>query len=369
MIDINLDPVVSGLLPVQMRDKLTAEIAAHKEMQTSLTNDQRRANISAAHQPGADPRLIAALAAAREEVIRLNVWAENIVLALFAYQSLENDEWVQKVNRRDQKFNVLETHTHGLAPRQSFAVEHDTARYKVDRYSTGVIEYPVEDGLLGRIEVMDEVNRDLIRSWDNLINDTLDPLVTAAMASFTAGTTYVRDSRFISATLPTTNVMSSTSEAAFTFEIFKEIVEHYDLLGKQLRLIRLNPTEMRDTWGWQDKVSSAASGTQDARELVSTRIKDDIVTTGRPSGAILGRSVTYLLDPTYAKKKLQIFSTEPVGTFYEKPNLSRVTDIDELLMQAMYQKENVRGVQKSGNWLGLIYGPDVLNVAEITFES
>jgi|GEM_PF-6740352 len=366
MINIALNPIVGKLLPPSMKDKLVAEIAAHKEAQASKTNDQRRAIIAAAHAPGADPRLRAELAAAREKVIRLNVWAENIDLALFAQESLEDDEWIQVVNRRDQALNVLETHHHGMAPKQSFAVEHDTTRYKVDRYDTGVIEYPTEDGLLGRLDVADEVNRDLIRSWDIVINTNLRTLIAAAITAFTSAA-YVRDSRITG--MPTTNDLSVSCGSSFTFEVYKEAVEHFDLLGKTLRLIRMHPSEMRDTWAWQDKVSSTGSGSQDARELTTTRVKEGIIDAGRPTGAILGRDVTYLLDPTFAAGELQLFSNEPCGTFYDKPGLGQVFDLDELHMMAMYQKQNVRGVLKAGHWKGLIVGPDVLNVAQLELAS
>lgn len=368
MINVALNPIVAGLLPPKRKEKLVAEIAAHEEAQASKTDDERRAIIAAAHAPGADPRLRAELAAARERVIRLNVWADNVDLALFAQEDLADDEWIQVVNRRDQAFNVLETHVHGMAPKQSFAVEHDTTRYKVDRFDTGVIEYPTEDGLLGRLNVADEVNRDLIRSWDILINTNLRALIAAAITAFTAGTTYVRDSRITG--MPTTNDLSLSTGNYFTFEAFKECVDHYDLLGKALRLIRMHPSLMRDTWDWQHLVSdSAGGGADDARTLITTRVKEGIMDTGRPSGAILGRNVTYLLDPTFADGELQIFSNEPCGTFYEKPGLAQVFDLDELFMMGMFQKQNVRGVLKAGHFKGLIVGPDALNVAQLELAS
>ncbi len=368
MINVQLNPIVDALR--SEKDPIRAQIVALAEKQAAITNDQRVAAIKAAHQPGADPALRVALAAAREEVIRLSVHAENMVLPLFANVPLENDDdWVQKVNRQDQTFAVYETHEHGEAPEPSFALPMSTQRYNLKRYDTGIIDYPTEDGILGRIDVADEVNRDAIRAWNNEINDTLDPLITAGLGAFTDGQTYVRDTRFVSATLPTTNVLSNTGEGAFTFEIYKDMVEQFDLLGKALRLIRLNPTEMRDTWAWQHLVSTTGSGSQDGTTMITTRIKDEILKTGRPMGTLLGRNVTYLLDPTYAKKKIQGFSNEPAGNFYSKPMLDLVEDFNEHEMKIMRKGANKRGIEKSGYWLGLIYGPDVLNFAEETFDN
>ncbi len=368
MIKVQLNPIVDMLRPAD--DPIRARIEALALAQSLITDDERRATLIAAHQPGADPRLRVALAAAREEIINLSVHAENFVLTFFENVEMGvGDDWVQKVNRQDQTLQVYETHTYGEAPQPSFATPRSTDRYNLDRYSTGVIDYPSEHGILGRIDVSDLVNMDMIRAWDNQINDTLDPLLSAALTAFTPGTTYVRDTRFVSATLPTTNVLANTDEAAFTFEIYKDIVEHFDLLGKELRLIRMNPTEKRDTWAWQHLVSTTGSGSQDGSEMITTKIKEGLLDTGSPQGQLLGRTPVFLLDPTYPKKKLQIFSAQPAGKFYSRPHLDLVEDFTEHDMKIMRMGANTRGVEKSGYWLGLIYGPDPLNFAEMTFET
>ena len=369
MITVQLNPIVAALRPAN--DPIRARIAALAEAQEGITDDMRRAAIIAAHQPGADPAIRVALAAAREEIINLSVHADNIVLALFnnVEMAIDGEDWVQKVNRQDQTFQVYETHTHGEAPQPSYAQPKSTDRYDLDRYATGIIDYPSQHGILGNIDVSDDVNKDMIRAWDNQINDTLDPLITAGLGAFSAGTTYVRDTRFVASTLPTTNVLSNTGEGSFTFEIYKDIVEHFDLLGDELTIVRLNPTEMRDTWAWQHLVSTTSNGSQDGREMITTEIKEGIIREGMPRGAILGRTPIFLKDPTFAKKKLQIFGLKKAGNFYSKPFLDLVQDFDEKDMLMMLKGSNLRGVQKSGYWLGLIYGPDALNFAEITFDN
>ncbi len=366
MITVKLNPIVAALRPAD--DPIRARITALAEAQDGVTDDMRREAIIAAHQPHADPALRVALAAAREEIINLSVHADNIVLALFNNVEMAvGDDWVQKVNRQDQTFQVYETHTYGEAPQPSYAQPKSTDMYILDRYATGVIDYPSQHGIMGNIDVSDDVNNDMIRAWNNQINDTLDPLITAGLGSFSAGTTYVRDTRFVSATLPTTNVLTNTGEGAFTFEIYKDIVEHFDLLGMELKIIRLNPTEMRDTWAWQHLVSTTGSGSQDGREMITTSIKEGIIKDGMPRGTLLGRTPMFIKDPTYTKKKLQIFAG-PAGNFYSKPHLDVVMDFDEKDMKIMRVGSNTRGVEKSGYWLGLIYGPDVLNFAEMEFE-
>ena len=263
---------------------------------------------------------------------------------------------------------MYETNVHGEAPQPSYARPISIARYELDRFATGIIDYPSEHGIMGRIDVSDDVNMDMIRAWNVEINTQLDALISAGLGSFTAGTTYVRDSRFISGTLPTTNVISSTGEGAFTFSIYQDIVEHFDLLGKELKVIRLNPTEMRDTWAWQHLVSTTGSGSQDGSTMITTEIKQSILETGRVSGRLLGRTPIFIKDPIYNKKQLQIFAG-PAGKFYSKPHLDLVRDFDETLMQAVGKGANKRGVEKSGYFKGVIYGKDALEFGEITFDN
>lgn len=367
---IKLNPIVDRLRPED--DPIRAAVASYTQQQqeNKIDKDELRKLLIAAHQPNPDPKMVVALAEARERITNLSVWADNVLLPLFAYEPVDNSGaglMVRRTNRRDQSFNVLETHFQGAPPNQMWASPRATTTWDLNRYSTGIIEYPSEHGIAGDIRVAEDVNNDMIREWDIAINTALEALITAGLTAFTDGTTYVRDSRFVANTLPTTNVIDSSAEGTFTFEVFKDAVEHFDLLGKQLRMIRMNPTEMRDIWAWQDRVSSAASGTQDARELVTMRLKEDIITNGRPNQAILGRTVTYLLDPTYKKNYIQIFSTEPVGTFYDAPDYNKVHQYDLPLMRVSTGKSNTFGVEKEGYFLGLIYGPDATNVAEIQF--
>lgn len=367
MINVQLNPIVDALRPAN--DPLRARITALAEAQEGVTDDQRREALIASHLPGADPALRVAIAAVREEVVNLSVHADNVLLALFENVELAVDEpFIEKVNRRDQTFQVYETAVHGEAPQPSYARPIDIAAYYLDRYATGIIDYPSEHGIIGRIDVSDEVNGDMARAWDVEINTQLDALIAAALGSFTAGTTYVRDTRIVSDTMPTTNVLSNTGESGFTFAIYQDIVEHFDLLGKELKVIRLNPTEMRDAWAWQHLVSTTGSGSQDGSEMITTEIKQGILESGRLSGRLLGRTPMFIKDPIYAKKKLQIFAG-PCGKFYSKPHLDLVRDFDETLMQAVGKGANKRGVEKSGWYKALIYGQDALEFAEMTFAS
>jgi hypothetical protein len=368
MLPIVLDPIVDHLMPAD--SPIRARIAELAVLQAGVTDDMRREAIIAAHQPGADPRLRVELAAAREEVVNLSFHAENFVLSLFENVELTVEQpFVEKVNLQDQSLVVFETHTHGEAPRQSFSTPKDIDRYNLDRYATGIIDYPSEHGIMGRIDVSDQINKDMIRAWNNQINDTLDPLLSAGLGAFVDGETYVLDSRIISGTRPTTNVLSNTGEGAFTWTIYQDIVDHFDRLGLELVTVRMNPAVKRDTWAWQHLVSTTGSGSQDGSEMITTKVKEGIIESGSPRGQLLGRTPTYILDPTYPLKKLQLFARAKAGKFYSKPHLDLVMDFDEQQMLINGSGSNVRGVQKSGYWLGLIYGPDVLNYAEMTFNN
>lgn len=364
---VTLSPINAALiLPQNLWIK--ERVAAFAEEQARITDDQRVEAIVAAHLPGAHPDDVVALAAARERVIELNVWAVNYIPSFFTVIELAEDEWIQITNRRDQVLNIQQTNTYGEAPMQFSVHPNTTAMFILDRYSTGIVKYPIIDGVVGALNLTNQVNQDVERAWDNKINDTLDALLTAGIGSYPAGAAIV-DTRIIAGTRPTTNDISMTSEGSFTWQVYQEAVEHFSLLGKNLRVIKINPTHMRNTWAWQVLVSTTSSGSQDGTTMVTSRIKEDIDTQGQPMGRLLGKEITWILDPTQAKKIAFIFSDEAAGEIYTKPSLSTVVPFTEQMLQVMGEGENQAGVQKQGWFKGLISDPDKLNFARITFES
>lgn len=333
------------------------------------TDEDRRNAIIAAHQPGANDGLKADYATAHLVKINLSIWAVNYALSLFEVVELPADDFrIEVVTTRDQRFNVLETAAHGAAPNQTFAGFDSPTNYTPYQLDSGVVDYPIVHAMRGRIDYADRIDEDVSRSYDNKINDDLWVLLKAAINTYPSGT-YNLDSRYVNATWPTTNEISITGEGAFTYEIYKRAISHFRLMGKSLRVIIINPTELDDTWDWQTVVSSTTGGSQDGRTLVTTRVKETIERDGVLSGQLLGSEVMWITDPTVAKMVAYIFSEEPAGTLYTVPDLDSIRMFDGKDMKIMSNRENVNGMQRLGWIKPLIIGPQRLNFARITFES
>ena len=71
-------------------------IATFAEKQKATDDKFRRETLIAAHQGDESARAL--VAAAREERINLNIWADNIAMSLFEVIELDDDEWPEIVN-------------------------------------------------------------------------------------------------------------------------------------------------------------------------------------------------------------------------------------------------------------------------------
>lgn len=361
--EIKLHPFNEAMILPGNKEYLEPLLASYNERRADTTDEQRSALIAAAY--AGDRESVVALGAAREERIRLNIWADNIALSLFELIELGPDEWIELVNMSDQVFSISETHLHGEAPIQSWLQANTTEMRIPFKISTGIIKYPIIHGVTGNVLAAQDVDIDAARAMDQQINTEIYTLLDANWGSYPVGSAVV-DARIVAGTRPTSSDLDDTSEASFTHTVFKDVVDHFLRLGKSLRMIVINPTEIRDTWDWQHLVSTTASGSQDGRTMITTRVKDEILQSGFP-GSMYGQTFTWMLDPIRPLKFADCYSTEPAGTFYDKPSLAKAKQYDEDAMEARGLGENFNGI-KNERWIKtLIKNPQFYNALRVQF--
>ena len=310
-----------------------------------LTDDKRKEAIIAASKKRDNA---IAFAGAREEVVTSRLWADNLALSFFKLQNIADDEWPQIVNVDDQSYSILKTSVHGEAPVDEFARANDTLMLQPYQLSSGIIKYPILSAMTGKLDVSEKVNKDLARSTEQNLNTDLYALIDAAIGSFPAGT-ITADSRIVSGTLPTTNSLSVTGDSAFSFAVLKAIISHLMRLGLDLKFLTMNPSQVDDLWDWQHLVSTTSSGSQDGRSMITTRVKDEILQSGK-IGQMLGQEFTILLDPTRPLNYVDFYSSQPVGTLYDKPGIADVMHFDKIWMKGAGYGNNYEGVEMN-RWL------------------
>jgi len=322
----------------ELVQKRLDELNAKRE---KVTDDQR---IAALKESTKSREKAVAFAAAREERINSYLWCDNFAMLFYELVTLRHNEWPEIVNTHDQPFNILVTNVHGEAPVQNWARENSVTKLDPYLLSSGIVKYPILTALTGRIDVSGQADEDASRSMDIKINTDLYTQIDAAYGNYPAGTK-TEESRFVTGTLPSSNDIDASAQGSFTFEVYRQLCDHFIRLGRNLRFILMNPTEMKDTWDWQSLVSTAASGSQDGRTMVTTQIREEILRSGQPSGTILGQNVQWVLDPTRALKYAVAFSDRPAGTLYAKEELDEVNYYDKKWMKGAGFGNNFEGIE------------------------
>ena len=323
------------------------------ETLTSLNESVKKVNEARAKTTDAEkkkalmaiktPEQKMAFAAGREIRVELNLWSNTVAGQFFETTNLAENEWPQYKNMTKQIYNLLQTEQHGEAPVQRWARANSTLGLNMYQLDSGVVSYPLIDLQTGRIleSSIDEVEENVGRSLGHQMDDDLWTLIDAAIGAFPAGT-YSLDSRIVSNTIPASNDLDFKTEEGFTFKALKEVIDHCNLLGRQLRAIVVNPTELRDLWLWQHLVSTAASGSQDGREMITDEMKSQILSTGAIFSA-LGHTFALIPDNSRAKKYGWFFTDQPCGSIFRKPSMDKNDFLDELWMKAYQHEDNVEG--------------------------
>ena len=362
---IKFSPIVNELMLASNKEYVQGMLDEINEKREKVTDDQRKAALIAASK---NPIKAAEIAAARVEVINAYLWAENLALADFEYVPIADDEWPQLVNEDDQSFNILKTVEHGEAPEQTFVRANTTSMLTPYQLSSGVIKYAILSGITGRINDSEKVNQKVGRSFEQLLNTDIYALQDAALGTFPAGS-IIADSRIVSGTLPTTNVINASGEGSFTFAAYKQIASHFLRLGKALSYIKMNPVDVSGLWDWQHLVSTTASGSQDGSTMITTRIKDDILRSGGLKGELLGQTFKIFLDQTLPLKYARFYATDACGTLYDKPGISDVMRFDKKWMKGAGYGNNWEGVEMNRWLVPTIKDPQRLNFGRIQFDT
>jgi len=310
-----------------------------------------------------------AFAAAREIRVELNLWSNTSAGQFFETINLEEDEWAQYVNNTKQSYNLLQTEQHGEAPVQRAIKNNSTVGLDMYQLDSGVVSYPLFDLQTGRVLelAIDKVEEDVGRSLGHQLDDDLWTLVDAAIGTFPAGT-YSLDSRIVSGTLPSSNALAFSSEGGFTFKALKEIIDHCNLLGRKLKAVVVNPTELRDVWLWQHLVSTTTGGSQDGREMITDDMKQQILSAGAIFSA-LGHTFALIPDNSRAKLYGWFFTDEPCGSIFRKPSMDKNQFLDELWMKVYDRQDNVEGYRTTRVLVPYIHAKQRMSFGRIHFNT
>ena len=310
----------------------------------------------------------AALAAAVEFKIYLNILSNSAALENWEYVPLKVGEWPEFVNYYDKKVNVRTLSPAGGNFNDYISDPTSTSKYATDRLSTDWIEFPYRNNLTNKIAYSDRVTDMIAQSMTVKIDTLARTAEDAGLGSLTAGTHYVlNDTR--KTNMPSLNEVSATTEGAITIGLMKKVIQHFVNINKRIRKIEFNPSHASELWDWSTVVSGvSAVELQLSKNTVPQYIQDEIYKNGTVSN-LFGYNVQFVPVDTIAKKYIRVYSEEPVGYFFDVPELAVNDFRDEATVSMLLNKEKIEMYRATREILFVQPSPNCLNYARFQFDS
>jgi hypothetical protein len=363
---IDIHPFAETLLSPSRFKRLQTEVASLNERKEAVSNEDRAAKYREAFAVGGDPHDRNAVLAGIVETININYWADNPMVMMADNKEITGDNnLIEIVNRSNQIWNVLTVSSHGNSPHQHLIRRNTVSRVEPYMIDTGLIKVPLFNSLVGVIDLVNEVMVEATMSLEQRRNTDLQALVDASFGTYPTGSEKT-DARVVAGTRPTTSAINDASEGSLTLKVMQDAINHFILLKKSLMWIVVNPQDVRDTWEWQELVSTTSAGSQDGREMITTKMRQNIFDKGKPDG-FYGMTFNWILDDTKAAGSMDVYSDAPV-TNYTRPSLdeSYIYDAKEMNLAGHGLGQN--GIQLVELMKPVILTHQYRNALRVTFQ-
>lgn len=365
---IEIHPQVAMLMSPSRLKELETAVAALNERKEDVSDDLRVERFREAFRTNGNLETRQKVLAGIVEKVNVNYWADNPMDMMADHKEItgENNQ-IEIVNRSNQIWNILTVHGHGGMPQQQLVRHDSVTRLEPYIIDTGLIKVPLFGSLVGVIDVMNEVTEEMTMSLSQRRNTDLQAVVDTQFGVGTYPTGSEKtDARVVAGTRPTTNSIDDSSEGSLTLAAMQDAINHYILLKKTLKWIVINPQDFRDTWTWQELVSTTSSGSQDGREMITAKMRQDIFDKGMPAG-FYGMTFNWILDDTKDVGSMDIYSDAPV-TNYSRPSLDTSYIYDAKEMNLAGHGLNQNGIQMFELMKPVILTNQYRNALRVTFQ-
>jgi len=364
---IDIHPQAALLMSPSRLKQLEASVAALNERKEALSKDDRVAAYREAFRALGDPAIRQAVLAGIVETVNINYWAGNPMDMMADHKEITGENnLIEIVNRSNQIWNVLTVNSHGGSPQQHLIRKNTVSRVEPYIIDTGLIKVPLFNSLVGVIDVVNEVMEEMTMSLSQRRNTDLQTVVDAAFGTYPTGSEKT-DARVATGTRPTTSAIDDSAEGSFTLKAMQDAINHFILLKKTLRWIVINPQDMRDTWTWQELVSTASSnGSQDGREMITTKMRQDIFDKGMPAG-FYGMTFNWVLDDTKTAGSIDVYADAPI-TNYGRPSVDTSYIYDAKEMNLAGHGLNQNGIQMYELMKPVILTNQFRDALRVTFQ-
>jgi hypothetical protein len=327
-----------------------------------VSREERRQALMETHGNEEKARAFAAL---RKEVLSISMLPELVANEIFELRPLAKDERILLQTTKRGSYSVRVVDHHGGVPKDEWIFPDTQATYDVYKISTDEVFYPVDSLVQGNLDASDRVNEDLAFDYQNKIDTDVWTLWLSIFDTFPAGT-YDRHSRINSSNVPSTNVITATSEGAITVNVMKSLLAHMLLIGRRIRTIYVSPQDMPDIWDWTPV--NVSSGADKSAHVINDSLHENIQTSGVVN-QMFGYSINWKPLNILATGTMYVTTDMPSGILYYKPDFEMSDMYTQKECRAIFKRPNFEAVYMEGAIKPLVPAPYRMNSVKVVFSS
>lgn len=235
-------------------ENLKKEIASYEEKRL---DDISRFDKFKSVDPQVDKARAQEYAQSRVDKIKINILQETLALELAEIINLPNEEQAIYVTSKEESVGINVIGTQGGAPLKQWTGDQQFTIVPSYWVQSDKYYYPIESPSFGAFSNSEDLTARAAHDMAVKIDDDLWTLVAAGLGVFPARAMEL-DSNIVSSLVPSSNEVDSSSEGAITKNLFIEIFDHFDRLGRRVKKIYIPADYKKQIRTWVSVVSGIA---------------------------------------------------------------------------------------------------------------
>lgn len=235
-------------------EKLKNEVASYDGKRLDHAS---RYNKFKSIDPQVDKARAEEYAQSRVDKIKINILQETLALELAEVIDLPDDEQAIYITSKEESVGINVIGTQGGAPLKQWTGDQQFTIVPLYWLQSDKYYYPIESPSFGAFRYSEELTGRAAHDMAVKIDDDLWTLIAAGLGSFSTRA-YELDSNIDTNLWPTTNEVDKSSEGSITKNLFIEIFDHFDRLGRRVKKIYVPANYKKQIRTWVSVVTGIA---------------------------------------------------------------------------------------------------------------
>lgn len=232
-------------------EKLKSDIAAYDGKRLDTAS---RFKSFKSVDPQVDKSRAEEYAQSRVDKIKINILQETLALELAEIIDLPDEEQAIYITSKEESVGINVIGTQGGSPLKQWTGDQQFTIVPLYWLQSEKYYYPIESPSFGSFKNSEDLNTRAAHDMAVKIDSDLWTLIAAGLGTFSTRA-YELDDNIDTNIFPTTNEIDKSSEGAITKNLFTEIFDHFDRIGRRVRKIYVPADYKKQIRTWVSVVS------------------------------------------------------------------------------------------------------------------